>query len=269
MAGQRPECINQKEINTNIQDTQMIVDTREHALIDELNKINFAHEVKALDLGDISMDEFGLVFERKTLSDLQSSIIDGRYKEQGYRLSNSSYHPHNVIYIIEGSFTDYKYKNCDKQIILSAMTSLQYYKGFSIIRSMNIAETASILFSIYSKIKKEKKPAFYIKPTESQAEPSQEEQLQSDKNYTKYVNKVKGRNITKNNIQEIMLMQIPGISDISAKYIINEFKDIPTLVSKIKENPAAITDFKYLCEKTNKQKKINKTIADNIIKFLI
>ena len=247
----------------------MIVDTREAALIDELKKKDFVFEVKPLDLGDISMDEFGLVFERKTLSDLQASIRDGRYKEQGYRLSNSSYHPHNVIYIIEGSFTDYKYKNCDKQILLSAMTSLQYYKGFSIIRSMNIAETATILYSIYSKINKEKKPSFYKIDTKEPVEPDQEEQLEADKNYTKYVNKVKGKNVTKNNIHEIMLMQIPGISDVSAKYIIKEFKDIATLVAKIKENPVTITDFKYLCEKTNKPKKINKTIAENIIKFLI
>jgi len=252
----------------------MIVDTRESALIECLkNTIDttplfkeISFEVKSLDLGDISMDDLGLVFERKTLSDLQASIRDGRYREQGYRLSNSSYHPHNVIYIIEGSFTDYKYKKCDKQSLLSAMTTLQYYKGFSVIRSMNLAETAYILCNMICKIKKEDKPPFFTKESENK---DQCEQVETEKNYTKYVNKVKGKNVTENNIHEIMLMQIPGISDISAKYIIKEFKTIHTMVEKIKDDQTVITEFKYMCEKTNKTKKLSKTIATNIIKFLI
>ena len=257
----------------------MIVDTRESALVECLkNTIDtnpqFAQitfDVKSLDLGDISMDEWGLVFERKTLSDLQASIRDGRYREQGYRLSNSSYHPHNVIYIIEGSFTEYKYKKCDKQSLFSVMTSLQYFKGFSVMRTMNIAETAFLLCNIICKIKKENKSPFFSRISNDQVQTATEthDQVDTEKNYTKYVNKVKGKNVTENNIHEIMLMQIPGISDVSAKYIIKEFKSISTMVEKIKEDQTVITEFKYMCEKTNKLKKLNKTIATNIIKFLI
>lgn len=260
----------------------MIVDTRESDLIECLKNAidtneqfkNITFEVKSLDLGDISMDDFGIVFERKTLSDLQASIRDGRYKEQGYRLSNSKYHPHNIIYLIEGNFSDYKYKKCDKQTLFSAMTSLQYYKGFSILHSANLAETAFLLCSVYLKIKKENKPSFFSKVEKAETDLEdqvqvEKDQVQVEKNYAKYVNKVKGKNITENNIHEIMLMQIPGISDVSAKYIIKEFKSIAELVEKIKEDRKVITEFKYLCEKTNKLKKINKTIPENIIKFLI
>jgi ERCC4-type nuclease len=271
----------------------MIVDTRESALVECLKNTIATHsqfaqitfEVKSLDLGDISMDEWGLVFERKTLSDLQASIRDGRYKEQGYRLSNSTYHPHNIIYILEGSFTDYKYKGCDKQSLFSAMTSLQYFKGFSVMRTMNLAETVFFLCNTICKIKKENKPSFFgrmpevaatttatttatTETTATTTDPTTE-QVETEKHYAKYVNKVKGKNVTENNIHEIMLMQIPGISDISAKHIIKEFKSIPTMVEKIKENPKVITEFQYVCEKTNKPKRLSKAIAANIIKFLI
>ena len=57
-------------------------------------------EFKQLDLGDIIIcDEEGselLMFERKTPSDLASSIIDGRYNEQSFRLSNYKLHNHNI-----------------------------------------------------------------------------------------------------------------------------------------------------------------------------
>ena len=43
------------------------------------------------------------IVERKTGSDLASSIIDGRYEEQSYRLLHSGdLIPHSVIYLIEG-----------------------------------------------------------------------------------------------------------------------------------------------------------------------
>ena len=39
---------------------------------------------------------------KKTVNDLLSSIVDGRYKEQSLRLDNYNLHNHNIIYLIEG-----------------------------------------------------------------------------------------------------------------------------------------------------------------------
>ena len=41
-----------------------------------------------------------LIFERKSLADLISSIKDGRYIEQSFRLSECSLDNHNIYYII-------------------------------------------------------------------------------------------------------------------------------------------------------------------------
>ena len=63
-------------------------------------------EVVNLELGDfIICDDLGrenVIFERKSLSDLASSIKDGRYAEQSFRLNNYNFHNHNIVYIIEG-----------------------------------------------------------------------------------------------------------------------------------------------------------------------
>jgi len=232
----------------------MLVDTRETELFNELIKLVPEIESKTLELGDISIDEYGLVFERKTLADLQASIKDGRYREQGYRLSNSSYKLHNIIYIVEGNFSEYKYKGCDKKMLFSAMASL-HAKGFSIMRTANVAETAFYLANLLTKYKK--------LPLEN-PEQTQEE---TEKNYAKYVSKTKNKNITENNIHEIMLMQIPGISDISAKHLIQEFKTIGGIIECVETNPSSIIEFKYP-DKTGKMKKMSKKISENIIRFL-
>ena len=71
------------------------IDNREKKLIDILdnsdNKLSYVKE--NLDLGDIQIisqetNDILVLIERKTLSDLSSSIKDGRYKEQKNRILN-------------------------------------------------------------------------------------------------------------------------------------------------------------------------------------
>ena len=78
---------------------ELIIDNRERDLIKWFedhndkyneNKIQFSKE--NLDLGDIIFKKNGkmvILIERKTFSDLSSSIKDGRYKEQKNRILNS------------------------------------------------------------------------------------------------------------------------------------------------------------------------------------
>jgi len=59
---------------------------------------------EVLPIGDICMktddNQNVVLFERKSLSDLLSSIKDGRYDEQSYRLQHTA-DPRRVIYVIE------------------------------------------------------------------------------------------------------------------------------------------------------------------------
>ena len=80
-------------------------------------------ETPNLLIGDIIIKKDGvikLIIERKSLSDLYSSIRDGRYKEQSYRLNEYDLPNHNIIYLLEGCYDDtktsanYNYKNNQK-----------------------------------------------------------------------------------------------------------------------------------------------------------
>ena len=125
--------------------------------------------IENLPIGDIILSHNNIdktIIERKSLADLSASIKDGRYEEQSYRLNGSDFHNHNVIYLIEGDlnrgnlFKD----RIDKTMLYSAMVSIQHFKGFSVMRSMNIEETATIICNMAYKIaksEKEGKVAYY------------------------------------------------------------------------------------------------------------
>ena len=143
---------------------KIIIDEREHSLYEKCQLLsnqykNIVLSKEVLPLGDIFLktnDDIDiLLIERKSFSDLLSSIKDGRYEEQSYRLLNSSgLPPHSIFYLLEGLFSQL-YNPNDKKIILSSMTSLQYFKGFSMIRTSSIGETAEVVLAMADKIERD------------------------------------------------------------------------------------------------------------------
>ena len=270
------------------------IDVREVALIKtitaNLEMISNYKDIKLvqeqLPLGDIIINDGVkdlLIIERKSLSDLAASIKDGRYEEQSYRLKNLWHHNHNIIYLIEGDFARFNsFKDrIDKQTLYSALTSINYYKGFSVWRSMSLDETALMVCNMAYKINKEKdKQPFYsnnllvtnkVVDSDSTVESIEAEVGSSvntsDKDYCSVVKKVKKDNITTENIGEIMLCQIPGISSASALAILLKFKTLPSLIKAI---DADITCLNSICttDANGKSRKISKTAIATIIKFL-
>ena len=214
-------------------------------------------------IGDISINNEDnnviILFERKSIADLIASIKDGRYREQSYRLSGSEHPNHNIFYIIEGSIG----KFVDKQIVYSSMFSLNYYKGFSVFRSNNIEDTAYILCNAFIKLEKEKDKKPYYNNQKNIGEDIEEE-----KSYSTVIKKKKNANITKENFGEIVLCQIPSISSTTAVVIMKEFKNIDTLIQKLKEDQNCLDNLTYETEKKQKRK-ISKTSIKNIIEFLL
>ena len=112
-----------------------------------------------LPLGDIILydekkEKELVIIERKTLKDLAASIRDGRYAEQGFRLNECDMHNHNVIYLIEGDLQRYvPYKtNVDKKALISSMVSINYFKGFSLHRTLDIQESAEWIIQMADKL---------------------------------------------------------------------------------------------------------------------
>ena len=256
------------------------IDVREQNLIIECNNLlnnyeNITIEIVTLDIGDIILyDDDGkeiMIIERKTLNDLASSIKDGRYKEQGYRLSNCSLHNHNIFYLIEGNLSSYnnkfnnnKFNKIDKKTLLSAFVSITYFKGFSLYRTNNLTETAEWILSYANKIHKDKNQKCYYNNIEKNNEKNNDIIPET---YVNVCSRVKKNNITLDNIGAIMLSQIPGVSTNVAEKIMQEYKTIGNLIEHLKENQEILNTIKI--GKDDKLRKISKTTILNINKFLI
>lgn len=238
---------------------------------------------ETLPLGDIIINDGTndcIIIERKTLTDLAASIKDGRYEEQSYRLNGLPHHNHNIIYLIEGDinrFNAFK-ERIDKQTLYSAMFSINYFKGFSVMRSNTIDETAMVICNMVYKLVgglKAGKNGFYsIKKTDDISSNDQNnngddvvEKQVSEKDYCSVIKKVKKDNITPDNIGEIMLCQIPGVSSASALAILSQFKTMSNLIQSIKENDTCLNNICTI-DANGKSRKISKTAIATIIKFL-
>jgi len=271
------------------------IDTREMALLQmiltQISTIPVFKNIKikseTLPIGDIIINdntEDKIIIERKSILDLLSSIKDGRYEEQTYRLNGLNHHNHNIVYLIEGDVNKqnrFKSDNAiEKLTAYSAMFSLNYYKGFSVFRSFSMEETANIVCNMAYKIEKDlTKKSYYQNKTQlvenesiespivTTSEDSEEVQV-TDKDYVGVVKKVKKDNITPDNIGEIMLCQIPGISSVTALAIMEKYKTIPNLIKEFEINNDSMKDLSYTNTK-GQVRKINKTCIANIVKFLL
>lgn len=265
------------------------IDVREKDLIEQINKqiVNYPNiqvEVTTLPLGDIILTNNAnndsndlVIIERKSVADLAASIKDGRYEEQSYRLNGLDFHNHNIIYLIEGDISKFGSFN-DKHIkntLYSAMFSVNYYKGFSLMRSFNLVETATIICNMTNKLQKEldkgKQGYYNTNKLTTSENTTNESTLQNnflDKDYVSVVKKVKKDNITPDNIGEIMLCQIPSISSTTALAVLQKFKTISELIKQIELNGETCLNDIMTTDANGKGRKISKACVANIIKYL-
>jgi ERCC4-type nuclease len=198
------------------------------------------HEIKSerLPLGDVILHDPSqgqqkdiVIFERKTLADLAASIRDGRYKEQSFRLIETAaatgLHKHNIVYIIEGDLARYdeRHTQITRTALQSAMVSLMYYKGFSVVRTMNLGETADFILHFADKVAKENavgaRPAYDGDTTTTATTTTATPMAQA---YSEVSAKKEKRDyITRENIGEIMLSQVPGVSAKMAAAILAKY----------------------------------------------
>jgi ERCC4-type nuclease len=245
------------------------IDLREKRLIKLIqafkNQFDFKKidiEIENLPVGDVIIcDDNGnekLIVERKSLNDLASSIKDGRYVEQSHRLMNNPVHNHNIIYLIEGNLSNWvnKYK-VQANTLYSAIFSLNYYKGFSVIKTHDITETAEYILRMCDKLNREKKKVSYYEAGEKKP-----------KKYCEVVKKVKKDNITPENIGEIILSQIPGVSSHTSQVIMNKYGSLYNLLCDLDTNQKCLDDLSYTTE-NGVIRRISKTSIRNIVQYLL
>lgn len=236
-------------------------------------------EKRVLNLGDFifsSDDESTtyMLIERKSFSDLLASIKDGRYAEQSHRLTHCYPQTHNTVYLLEGMMTA-SMSDADKRKIFSCIASLNYFKGFSVMRTVSMAETAQQIMYMADKVGRDLKDGktakfpFYTN-VEGNAETNVEGQGQVEANpYCSVVKSAKKANITRENIGEIILCQIPGISAVTAVSLMRPFASFGDFIDKIRAEPTYLDGLKVDNGNGSKPRKLGSNIIASIKQYLV
>ena len=117
------------------------IDNREPTIIKEYfsKSINSSNNLvttrlKNLEQGDFIIrdndENILLIIERKTISDLLSSVKDSRYTEQSERYSQLDIPSNKIIYLIEGDYENFNKDSIEFKTIYSCIFSLSYNKRF-------------------------------------------------------------------------------------------------------------------------------------------
>ncbi len=200
-------------------------------------------------LGDIQIEvgeNHKILLERKTVDDLLASIKDGRYEEQSHRLQTMR-NDYKIYYIIEGKIKS------QHQTVFSSILSLNYFKGYSVLRTDDVKDTANMILYFTLKLIKEVNKL-----------PFKENACEVVNDYATLIQKKKNENITTDNFAQIVLCQIPLVSNVSAKTILGHFgNDLNTLITAIKSDSSCLDNIK-----TDKDRKLSKTCIGNIVAYL-
>jgi ERCC4-type nuclease len=274
------KCINCQ--NTNITNSGLSVNVTNSSCIIEKT---------VLHIGDIYVltneDQHICVIERKTFPDLLASIKDGRYEEQSHRLLHSTQlHSHNIIYILEGIMGQIKTTK-EKQLIYSAITSLQLFKGFTVIRTSSTQETAEFLLGYCKKVEKNLSKNIVPKymssikghPNDNITFENVNGQTNTNNILTEIkkkedvslltVKKSKKENITPETIGTLILSQIPYINSISANTIMKKYNySFIEFIKDLEANPNCLNDI-YIQSKDGKHRKLASNVIKNIHLFLL
>jgi hypothetical protein len=110
------------------------------------------------------------------------------------------------------------------------------------------------------------------KPTHAyyanKGEISKPEQQSQPLEYCDVVKRIKKDNITPENIGVIMLSQVPGISPVVAKALLDGGnKTLFEFVEECRENPKFLSEFSY--EQNGKIRKLTRTSIEGIEKYLL
>jgi len=236
--------------------TVLYIDTREKKL---LPHIQSEYIEKQLDLGDIFIDSpsYKLMIERKTISDFNASLRDGRYRNQKLRLlewRDSDITMKRVIYILEtnGDTKDSAY--------WGAVINASLRDNIIVIQSDNTKKTAEIIDDIKKKVDDNKFENLKITRNEIYLEGCN--------------NNKKGDYSNPATFYLGALTLIPGISKNISAEIVQQFPTLILLIDEIKKN-LANTELKmkkrlqFLSDIKINERRLGDKLAEKICNYLL
>jgi ERCC4-type nuclease len=191
------------------------IDTRERELIPLL-----AIPTRNLPVGDIwiglsgeDVGPGGIVAERKTVADLEASILDGRYREQKARLLTYCQQTNSrPLYIIEGNL-DRMTGKFTEDVLRKFLNRLQLRYGVAVIQTDSIGSTASLCRILLEQWQKD--------PTTFQTQDG----AQKEYSHTVTVSKRANREDPKAFVG-LVLQQCPGVSAQIASALVTAFVNL-------------------------------------------
>lgn len=238
---------------------KLLVDSREAKIINYFNSnkinsdINF--EIKQLDIGDFHFllnNSLVLIIERKTMSDLESSIIDKRLREQKSRLINSN---KQIIYLIENWNENYKNNRLPISTLKSSLLNILIRDKLQIYFTNNTKDTYNTLIQIANKL----------------INSSQKDNDIVNLDYISNIKSIKKDNI-KNNMNEIFLLQIPKIGPKVAKSVSLKYPNIMDLCNEYNKFETEKEKEELLCNleiDSVKKRKVGKVSSKYIYQAFI
>jgi ERCC4-type nuclease len=138
------------------------LDNRESELIKILGNIE-GLSIKQLQVADIwigvnedgTITEGGLIIERKSIRDLEASILDGRYREQrGRILSYCQENKTQPLYILEGSLSS-NTGRLQKKAIMKFINRLIFHYQIPVAQTSSVQETAELIQALVEQWKED------------------------------------------------------------------------------------------------------------------
>ena len=237
---------------------KIILDNREHKLI----KLIPDTEVANLDNGDIHFmidDTLVLIIERKTISDLSSSVKDGRYREQKARLISKSRENIKIMYLIEEDkpkkYSNYNH-NLNSSTILSCIVNTMLRDELYVYRTKSIQDTVDFILKVSTQLKKNAKQIL-----------DNGKNIKEQKyDYINSLNQKKKENVNKNMCFINQLCQIPGVSAKIGELIANEYTCMSDLIRCYETIPNPVTMLRDI--PINDKRSLGPCLSERIYKYL-
>ena len=229
----------------------IVCDTREREYIQRVPTIS----TRTLPVGDIwiglsgeDVCPGGLVIERKTVADLEASILDGRYHEQRLRLltycQQQSARP---LYIIEGSL-DRMHGRFTENVLRQFLNRLQIRYGVPVIQTDSLGSTIELCNTLQKQIEKDV-TTFVL-----------EDGAQKAYTHSVLVTKKANRDDPKT-FASLMLQQCPGLSATTADALLDSFENTFSGVFNATEASIAVV-------KINEKRKVGPVLAKRLFSLL-
>ena len=99
------------------------------------------------EMQDVLLD--GVILERKSLLDMEASVIDGRYEEQrGRMLAYAAEHKVAVAYVIEGDTRGFRGRRFTGESILKLIAQIQLQHRIPVFQTASMEETLALALII-------------------------------------------------------------------------------------------------------------------------